>query len=148
MKPIPSDILTQYETVLKKRAIPDSRHSDYRKWLRDYLDFQGKYSLPDSKSEHVRLFIGNLRKKIQRSEQQKQAAHALSLYFEMLNAKETKAAAISTSSQYRATLPTGQAGTDVLPLQVSEAATSSTTRPSVPPLPNGSRYEEHQAGLN
>src|SRR4030042_717829 len=161
MQPIPSDILTQFEAVLKKRAVPVFRHADYRKWLRYYLDFRGKYSLPDSKSEHVRLFIEKLREKNQTPEQQKQAAHALSLFSEMLNS-ETKAATRSTSSQYRAT-------TEGLPLQVSEAATTPSTpfvkgeysnlsktehgdlktsapqdslRRFVPPLSAGSRYNE------
>ena len=75
MKPIPSDILTKYEAVLKKRVVPVSRHVDYRKWLLYYLDFRGKYTLSDSKSEHVRLFIEKLQKKNQTPEQQKQAAH-------------------------------------------------------------------------
>ncbi len=122
MQPIPSDILTQFEAVLKKRSVPVSRHADYRKWLLYYLDFRGKYTLPDSKSEHVRLFIEKLQKKNQTPEQQKQAAHALSLYFESQNA-ETKAATISTSSQYRA-IPKAFGR---LPLQVSEAATSPAT---------------------
>ena len=108
-------MLTRFEAVLKKRAVPVSSQADYRKWLRYYLDFRSKYSLPDSKSEHVRLFIEKLQKKNQTPEQQKQAAHALSLFFESLNA-ETKAATISTSSQYRAT-------TEGLPLQVAEATT-------------------------
>ena len=82
MQLIPNDILTQFEAVLKKRSVPVSRHADYRKWLRYYLDFRGKYSIPDSKSEHVRLFIEKLRNKDQTPEQQKQAAHALSLFFE------------------------------------------------------------------
>ena len=44
-----------FEVILKKRAVPVSRHADYKKWLRYYLDFRSKYSLPDSKSEnHVR----------------------------------------------------------------------------------------------
>jgi hypothetical protein len=119
MLPIPQDVLAQFEAVLKERAVPVSFHADYKKWLRYYLDFCAKYSLPDSKSEHVRLFIEKLRKKNQTPEQQKQAAHVLSLYFEILNA-ETKAATIPTSSQYRAT-------TEGLPLQVSEAATSPAT---------------------
>jgi len=84
MQPIPRDILTQYKDLLKKRAVPVSCHADYRKWLLYYLDFRGKYTLPDSKSEHVRLFIEKLQKKNQTPEQQKQAAHALSLYFEIL----------------------------------------------------------------
>ena len=79
MQPIPNDILTQFEAVLKKRSVPVSRHADYRKWLRYYLDFRGKYALPGSKSEHVRLFIQKLREKKQTPVQQKQAAHALSL---------------------------------------------------------------------
>jgi len=62
---------------------------------------------------------GLLREKNQTPEQQKQAAHALSLFFESQNA-ETKAATISTSSQNWAT-------TEGLPLQVSEAATSPST---------------------
>ena len=82
MLPIPTNILTQYEVVLKKRAIPVSRYPDYRKWLRYYLYFRSKYPPPDSKSEQVRLFIEKLQKKNQSSEQQKQAAHALSLFFE------------------------------------------------------------------
>lgn len=68
MKPIPRDILTQYEDVLKKKAVPVSRHADYRKWLQYYLDFRGKYALPDSKSEHVRLFIEKLQEKNQTPE--------------------------------------------------------------------------------
>jgi integron integrase len=80
---IPDDILAQYEVALKKRAIAASRHSEYRKWLRYYLDFCAKYQPPDSKSERVRLFIEKLRKKKQTPEQQQQAAHAVSLYFEI-----------------------------------------------------------------
>jgi len=130
MQPIPSDILAQFEAVLKKRSVPVACHADYRKWLLYYLDFRGKYTLPDSKSEHVRLFIEKLQKKNQTPEQLNQAAHALSLFFESQNA-ETKAATISTSSQYRAT-------TEGLPLQVSEAATTPATprnhNSSYPPL--------------
>jgi hypothetical protein len=39
MKPIPSDILAEFETLLKKKAVPAARHADYRKWLMYYLDF-------------------------------------------------------------------------------------------------------------
>ena len=119
MQTIPADILEQYSAVLKKRAVPVFRHADYRKWLRYFLDFRSKYPLPEPRSEQVRLFIRKLQEKKQSPEQQKQAAHALSLFFESENA-ETKAAAISTSSQYRAT-------TEGLPLQVSEAATTPST---------------------
>jgi len=82
MKLIPSDILAQYSAVLKKRAVPVSSHADYRKWLRYYLYFRSKYPLPDSRSEQVKLFINKLQQKNQTAKQQKQAAHALSLFFE------------------------------------------------------------------
>jgi hypothetical protein len=57
MQRIPDDMLAQYEAVLKTRAVPASRHAEYRKWLRYYLDFRSKYPLPDSKSGQVRAFI-------------------------------------------------------------------------------------------
>lgn len=82
MLPIPNDISAQYQVVLDRRKVPVSLHADYRKWLRYYLDFRNKYPPPDSRSDHVRLFIGKLRDKKQSQEQQKQAAHALSLFFE------------------------------------------------------------------
>jgi hypothetical protein len=82
MQMIPADILEQYSAVLKKRAVPAFRHADYRKWLRYFLDFRSKYPLPEARSEQVRLFILKLREKKQSPEQQKQAAHAVSLFFE------------------------------------------------------------------
>ena len=87
--------------------MPVYRHADYRKWLRYYLDFRSKYTLPDSKSEHVRLFIEKLRKKNQTPAQQKQAAHALSLYFEILRKmdNETPPAQINTEKTVKATSP-------------------------------------------
>ena len=87
MQPIPRDIVAHFEAVLKKRAVPVANHANYRKWLRYYLDFRSRYSLPDSRSEHVRLFIDKLRQKNQTPDQQKQAAHALSLFFESQSQK-------------------------------------------------------------
>lgn len=84
MLPIPNEIASAFEAVLKKRAIPVSRHADYRKWLRYFLDFRNKYPLPVSRSEQVRLFVQKLRDKKQATDQQKQAAYVLSLFFESL----------------------------------------------------------------
>jgi integron integrase len=114
MQPIPTDILTQFESFLKKRAVPVTRHADYRKWLRYYLDFRSKYPLPDSRSEHVRLFIEKLQKKHQPAEQQKQAAHALSLFFESQpqNKYVFKAQAKATTPTY-SSLPDTQQPQDI-----------------------------------
>ena len=110
MQPIPADISEQYSKVLNKRAVPVSRHADYRKWLRYFLDFRSKYTPPDSKSEQVRLFIEKLQKKNQTPEQQKQAAHALSLFFQSQKAETSTThgapftkGEYSRSAQYRAT---------------------------------------------
>jgi len=88
MLPIPNEIASAYEAVLIKRAIPVSCHADYRKWLRYFLDFRSKYTLADSRSEQVRLFVQKLRDKKQATDQQKQAAHAISLFFESLPRKK------------------------------------------------------------
>lgn len=81
MLPIPQDVLAQFIAILKQRKVPERIHADYRKWLRYFLDFRSKYHPPDSKSDQVRLFVEKLQKKNQTPEQQKQAAHALSLFF-------------------------------------------------------------------
>lgn len=39
MKPIPSDILAEFDTVPKNKTVPTVRHADCRKWLMYYLDF-------------------------------------------------------------------------------------------------------------
>lgn len=80
---IPNTVMNQYDAVLNAREVQTSQHSDYKKWLRFFYDFCAKYSIPDSKAEQVRLFSEKLREKKQTETQCKQAAHAVSLYFEM-----------------------------------------------------------------
>ncbi|NCO68177.1 MAG: integron integrase [Nitrospirae bacterium CG_4_10_14_0_8_um_filter_41_23] len=82
MLPIPQDVLAKFDAILRERSVPAPFHADYRKWLRYFLDFRSKYPLPEPRSEQVRLFIRKLQEKKQSPEQQKQTAHALSLFFE------------------------------------------------------------------
>ena len=67
MQPIPDDILAHHEAVLTTRAVPVSRHAEYRKWLRYYLDFRSTYPLPDSIGTgpcvHRAWFLGGLKRK-------------------------------------------------------------------------------------
>jgi len=121
MQLISSDIWAQYSAVLRERAVPVAFHADYRKWLRYFLDFRGKYQLPDSKSEQVQLFIHKLRAKKQTPKQQKQAADALALYFEMLDGET--------------------ATTPATPFIKGELSIPGS-RPLITPLSNGSRYNE------
>jgi len=81
VQPIPENILVQFDTILKQRNIPADAHNDYRKWLRYFLDFRAKQSLPGSRSDQVRLFAEKLRSKNQTTKQQAQAADAVSLFF-------------------------------------------------------------------
>lgn len=82
MLPIPNDVSAAFMAVLEKRKVPPSLHSDFTKWLRYFLDFCSKHHPPESKSDQVRLFVDKLKSKGQSSEKQKQAAYAVSLYFE------------------------------------------------------------------
>jgi hypothetical protein len=107
MLPVPQDVLAEFDAVLRECAVPAPFRGDYRKWLRYFLDFRGKYHLPDSRSEQTRLFIEKLRAKKQTPKQQSQAAHALSLYFEILRKmdNETPPAQINTEKTVKATSP-------------------------------------------
>ena len=81
MLPIPDEVLKPFDAILEEKTIPRVLRSEYRKWLRYYLDFRVKYPPPNSTSGHVRLFIEKLRSKNQPQDSLEQAATALSLYF-------------------------------------------------------------------
>jgi|LQYC01.1.fsa_nt_gi integron integrase len=81
--PVPAQVLTRFDAILEKRAIADKQRADYKKWVRYFWDFCSKYPVPERKADRVRLFIDKLREKRQTSFQQNQAAHAVSLYFEL-----------------------------------------------------------------
>ena len=87
MLPIPDEVLKPFDAILEEKTIPRVLRSEYRKWLRYYLDFRVKYPPPNSKSEHVRLFIEKLRSKNQPQDSLEQAATALSLYFTLQSEK-------------------------------------------------------------
>ncbi|RNC67437.1 MAG: integron integrase [Desulfuromonadales bacterium] len=127
MRIIPKDVLAKYESVLVKRAVPSDQRSQYIKWLRYYLDFCSKYSPPDSRSERVRLFIAKLQEQRQSPALQKQAAHAVSLYFETL-----RAATVSAPHRVEApTMPPRQAN----PQQPTHNAPKTSAAPVKPASP-------------
>jgi len=80
MENIHPEILSSLDNIFKKRQRPLSLHTEYRKWLRYFLDFQTKYPQPGEQSVQVRLFSENLRSKGQTEMQVKQAADAISLF--------------------------------------------------------------------
>jgi integron integrase len=105
MQLIPANVLAQFDAILKQRNIPVGVHNDYRKWLRYFLDFRAKHSLPDSRSEQVRLFAEKLRSKKQTAEQQAQAANAVSLFFALQQGTKSMAATAVKQTAPAAALP-------------------------------------------
>ena len=103
MQKVPYDIWTQYDAFLTAKVNDVSHHENLKKWFLYFWDFRTKYHPPDSRSEQVRLFIEKLQNKGQSEVQQKQTAHAISLYFQMHDA-ETKPAITSTVSHYPAAI--------------------------------------------
>jgi integron integrase len=92
---IPPDVLARFESTLTKKSVPNQLRNYYKKWLRYYLDFCQKYSHPPSTKESLHQFIKKLQEKNQTTEQQKQASHAVSLYFDLLHIGAATAAAVN-----------------------------------------------------
>ena len=136
MQPVPAPILQRFEAILEKRAVLSAQRADYKKWLRYFWDFRSKYPLPEARSDQVRLFIDKLREKKQTLSQQNQAAHAVSLYFEMPRKGEIQEAADSDASP--GSERGAEAGTSSVaePQQVRESSVS--MRQAIPPPDGGS----------
>ena len=84
MKQIPLNIKALYDAHLNNKAISKSAHFHYLKWLRYYLDFCGRYHLNEFKKENLVHFNRKLKAKNQADQQQKQAYHAVSLFYELV----------------------------------------------------------------
>jgi hypothetical protein len=83
MKQIPSDLKARYSSMLVQRGVPEKYHYYYGKWLRYYLDFCEKYRFNQLNKENLVHFIKKLKDKKQTDQQQKQAIHSISLYYEL-----------------------------------------------------------------
>jgi integron integrase len=83
MEPIPPDTRDRFNNIMKRRNVAPLCQSDYRKWLRYFLDFRAKYPLPEDQTDQVKLFAEKLRSKNQTAAQVKQAIDAISLYFSL-----------------------------------------------------------------
>ncbi|MBW2166933.1 MAG: hypothetical protein JRG74_12815 [Deltaproteobacteria bacterium] len=61
----------------------------YQKWLRYYLDFCRKYNFLQTQCGSLTHFLVKLQEKKQTKAQQDQASHSISLYYELILAKNT-----------------------------------------------------------
>ncbi|MBM4331790.1 MAG: hypothetical protein FJ117_11300 [Deltaproteobacteria bacterium] len=125
MKKVPYDIWSKYDAFLKSQVKDVSLHADLKKWFLYFWDFREKYHPPDSKAEQVRLFAEKLKNKGQSQAQQKQAAYAMSLYFQMQDC-------ISHNTEYAAGINSSAHVPDTT-MRISEPS---------PPVHSKSRYNE------
>ena len=86
---IPSSLQTQFEAYLQEKPIPKNNQAAYQKWLRYYLDFCQKYNFPQTQRGSLTHFLAKLQEKKQTKAQQDQAYHSISLYYELILAKDT-----------------------------------------------------------
>lgn len=87
MLSVPPHVLTVYLATLKERGVDPGLHASYRKWLRYYLDYCTKYRLEITSSDSPSRFLDKLRQKKQADWQVRQAAHAVSIYLEGVEAE-------------------------------------------------------------
>ena len=84
MLAVPAALKIQFEEYLRKRAFPNQLQGEYKKWLRYYLDFCGKYSFPPAHKESLPNFIRTLQEKKQTKTQQEQAETAITMYYQIV----------------------------------------------------------------
>ena len=89
MLAVPPALLAQFEERLRNKTIPERSHGLYKKWLRYYPDFCGKCDFPDARKESLPHFLGKLEKKRQTKAQREQAAQAISVYYDILDGKDS-----------------------------------------------------------
>ena len=70
--------------ALAKAGVGSTDTRDYMKWLRFYLDFRAKYEFPPRDTDSLEPFVQKLTQKGQSISQRKQAAHALSIYYRLM----------------------------------------------------------------
>jgi integron integrase len=87
MMPVPYSVMNDYVAILRDREIPPGYVEHYKKWLRYFYDFSVKHLDTNNKARKIQLFLEKLRSKKQTPTQCQQAAHAISLYFEMQRRK-------------------------------------------------------------
>ena len=87
MEKIPSNVRTAFETGLRYKGVTHNTQAAYLKWLGYYWDFCHKYHFPPEQQTSLPHFLKKLQYKKQTTAQQEQAAQAIEVYYELLDAK-------------------------------------------------------------
>jgi hypothetical protein len=83
MLKVPTDVQAWFDHRIESGDVAWHERSDYRKWLRFYLDFCGKYGLDPGVPESLPRFQEKLASKHQSKAQRDQAGRAVNLYYEL-----------------------------------------------------------------
>jgi len=113
MKPIPAEIKILYDAALVREDVPLPAHFHYRKWLRYYLDYCLKYHYEILDKESLSYFLKKLKDKNQTEQQQKQAFHAVSIYYEIESIDQDRIGALKNKKENIATKKTALDATHV-----------------------------------
>lgn len=81
---LPGHLVARYQAYCRGCGINDSDRADYLKWLRFFLDFSEKYQITGEVETRIRRFLNKLQEKKQGEDRLRQAHHAVTLYFKML----------------------------------------------------------------
>lgn len=81
---LPRHLVANYQTFCQRSGVMDVDRADYLKWLRYFLDFSEKYQVEGLEADRIARFLDKLQGKGQGDVQRRQAGHAVSLYFKML----------------------------------------------------------------
>jgi integron integrase len=88
MLKLPTTLILQFDNLLLEKSFSNKDRAIYKKWLRFYWDFCHKYRHNTFHSGSLQLFLQKLQSKNQSVQQQNQAKHSVSLFFEMHAADE------------------------------------------------------------
>ena len=102
MTNVPPEILARFDARLAREPVPEQLYSFYRRWLRFYFDFCHKYQHDPANRESLSPFLAKLAEKKQASQFRKQAAHAISLFYEDMPSATVPSASNPTPPQPRA----------------------------------------------
>ncbi len=83
MLKLPITLVQQFDNLLLNKSLSDKDRAFYKKWLRFYWDFCHKYQHDVFHVSSLPLFIQKLQDKRQSVQQQNQAKHAVSIFYEL-----------------------------------------------------------------
>ena len=105
MVSVPHEVMTGFVALLSVRGVPPGHVEYYKKWLRYYYDFTANYLHEQDQTVKVKLFLDKLKNKGQSPTQCQQAAHAVTIYFELLSQVASRRASVEKTDAAKESAP-------------------------------------------